>query len=247
MFWTLAPWDIIWRANQGSLDDRDLSWPFWSWWIELLSRGLWWESMIFFCRCLCILENHAGELDKIKWHHFQKTHICMPHPFPWWWWTASFNWKYWMSIPARKHTQRDYRWSSTNLNTSHLISPNHPAGPDIPPLWMVLGLSCWGCRMFCTVWLETPASPCWRLGWLSYQIRGHRGVYVYNLSRWNLRWNGCRRITGEEQLQIHTILFVFAKRALWIMFFLWTSTVLVAARFSKDWVLERNDLVRLFG
>lgn len=107
--WCFEHWhlgDIIWRANQGSLDDRDLSWPFWSWWIELLSRGLWWESMIFFCRCLCILENHAGELGKIKWHHFQKTHICMPHPFPWWWWTALFYWKYCMSIPARKHTER---------------------------------------------------------------------------------------------------------------------------------------------
>ena len=57
MFWTLAPWDIIWRANQGSLDDRDLSWPFWSWWIELLSRGLWWESMILFLQMFL----HIGE------------------------------------------------------------------------------------------------------------------------------------------------------------------------------------------
>ena len=144
----------------------------------------------FFCRCLCILENHAGELGKIKWHHFQKlTYACRIHflddgglPYS----IGSIACQY-----QQENTQRDYRWSSTNLNTSHLISPNHPAGPDIPPLWMVLGLSCWGCRMFCTIWLETPASPCWRLGWLSYQIGG-----LYNLSRWNLRWICCRRI-GE--------------------------------------------------
>lgn len=50
-----------------------------------------------------------------------------------------------------------------------------------------------------------------------------------------------------ELLEKNNISFVFAKHAFWIMFFLWTSTLLVAARFSKDWVLERNDLVRLFG